>query len=191
MIAADIRHDFTGYADKKASEAKILHDVFKRGDRWFRTGDLMRQDRDGYFYFMDRLGDTYRWKGENVSTAEVEERLIEAPGIQEAIVYGVTVPGQDGRAGMAALVVEGKFDAQGFASHVDAQLPSYARPCFVRLLKSASTTGTFKYRKADLVKDGFDPEQVEGSVYMRGAKGAYRKMTSENYEAILKGEIRL
>lgn len=191
LIAADIRHDFTGYADKKASEAKILQDVFKRGDRWFRTGDLMRQDRDGYFYFMDRLGDTYRWKGENVSTAEVEARLIEAPGVQEVIAYGVSIPGQEGRAGMAALVIEGKFDAQGLAAHINAELPSYARPCFIRLLKSASTTGTFKYRKADLVKEGFNPEEVQGTIYMRGAKGAYRKMTPENYQAILSGDIRL
>ena len=191
LIGPDVRHDFTGYADKKASEAKILTDVFKKGDRWFRTGDLMRQDREGYLYFMDRLGDTYRWKGENVSTAEVEQRLHDAPGVQEIIAYGVSVPGQEGRAGMAALVLEGKFDAAGFAAHVDEQLPPYARPMFVRLLKSASTTGTFKYRKVDLVNDGFDPDKVEGAIYVRDPKGTYKKMTRPAYEAILSGKTRL
>ena len=110
-IGDDIRHAFTGYADKAASEKKILRDVFVRGDRWFRTGDLMKQDSEGYVYFIDRIGDTFRWKGENVSTAEVEQRLADAPGVREVIAYGVPVPGHDGKAGMAALVIDGKFGA--------------------------------------------------------------------------------
>ena len=175
----------------KASEKKILTDVFKKGDRWFRTGDLMRQDREGYFYFMDRLGDTYRWKGENVSTAEVEQRLHDAPGVQEVIAYGVSVPGQEGKAGMAALVLEGKFDAGAFAAYADEQLPPYARPVFLRLMKSAETTGTFKYRKVDLVADGFDAAKVEGAVYVRGGKTGYQKLTAKAYEAILDGTTRL
>ena len=191
QIASDIRHDFSGYADKKASEKKILTDVFKKGDRWFRTGDLMRQDRDGYLYFMDRLGDTYRWKGENVSTAEVEQRLHDAPGVQEVIAYGVVVPGQEGKAGMAGLVMEGKFDPAAFAAYADEQLPPYARPVFLRLMKSAETTGTFKYRKVDLVADGFDLEKVEGAVYVRGGKAGYQKLTAKAYEAIIDGTTRL
>ena len=96
---------------------KILHDVFKKGDAWFRTGDLMRRDDHGYFYFVDRIGDTYRWKGENVATSEVAEALSTVPGIREANVYGVSVPGMDGRAGMAALVVDGsvRHDRTGAA----------------------------------------------------------------------------
>lgn len=191
QIASDIRHDFSGYADKKASEKKILTDVFKRGDRWFRTGDLMRQDRDGYLYFMDRLGDTFRWKGENVSTAEVEQRLADAPGVQEVIAYGVPVPGQDGKAGMVALVLDGKFDAAAFAAWTDEQLPSYARPLFVRLMKAAETTGTFKYRKVDLVEDGFDPARVDGPLYVRGGKAGYQKLTEKALAGILSGEARL
>lgn len=191
QIASDIRHDFSGYADKKASEKKILTDVFKRGDRWFRTGDLMRQDREGYFYFMDRLGDTYRWKGENVSTTEVEERLAEAPGVMEVIAYGVPVPGQEGKAGMVGLVLDGKFDPAAFAAHADAQLPFYARPVFIRLLKAAETTGTFKYRKVDLVQDGFDPARVDGPLYVRGGKSGYQKLTEKALNAILSGETRL
>lgn len=191
LIGNDIRHDFTGYADKAASEKKILKDVFKKGDRWFRTGDLMRQDAEGYFYFVDRMGDTFRWKGENVSTSEVEQVLMDAPGVAEAIVYGVPVPGQDGKAGMAALVLDGKFDAKAFAEHVEARLPTYAQPAFVRMIKSADTTGTFKYRKVDLVEDGFDPEKTGAALYVRGGKNGYQKLSAANREAILAGESRL
>src|SRR5690606_27974698 len=152
QIADDTRHAFSAYADPAESEKKILRDVFVRGDRWFRTGDLMRQDSEGYIYFVDRIGDTFRWKGENVSTAEVEQRLADAPGVREVVAYGVPVPGQEGKAGMVALVVEGKFAPQAFAEWVDRELPTYARPVFVRLIKAAETTGTFKYRKVDLVK---------------------------------------
>lgn len=191
LIGNDIRHDFSGYADKAASQKKILTDVFKRGDRWFRTGDLMRQDSEGYFYFVDRMGDTFRWKGENVSTSEVEQILVEAPGVEEAIVYGVPVPGQDGKAGMAALVVEGKFDGQAFADYVESKLPTYAQPMFVRLIKAAETTGTFKYRKADLVADGFDPIKTGTALYVRGGKAGYQKLTQAARKAILSGETRL
>ncbi len=190
-IGNDIRHDFSGYADKAASQKKILTDVFKKGDRWFRTGDLMRQDGEGYFYFMDRTGDTFRWKGENVSTSEVEQVLMDAPGVSEAIVYGVTVPGHDGKAGMAALVVDGKFDAAAFDAHVDGKLPAYAQPVFLRLIKAADTTGTFKYRKADLVADGFDPAKAGAGLYVRGGKSGYAKLTAAARTKILDGETRL
>lgn len=191
-IANDIRHDFSGYADKAASQKKILTDVFKKGDRWFRTGDLMKQDNEGYFYFVDRMGDTFRWKGENVSTSEVEQVLMTAPGVETAIVYGVPVPGQDGKAGMAALVVDGKFDAKTFSDHVENKLPAYAQPVFVRLMKAVETTGTFKFRKADLVADGFDPEKAGAtSLYVRGGKSGYQKLTPAAREAILNGEGRI
>ena len=190
-IGNDIRHDFSGYADKAASQKKILTDVFKKGDRWFRTGDLMKQDAEGYFYFVDRMGDTFRWKGENVSTSEVEQVLMEGPGVSEAIVYGVPVPGQDGKAGMAALVTDAKFDPKAFAEHVEARLPAYAQPVFVRLIEAAETTGTFKYRKADLVADGFDPEKTGATLYVRGGKTGYQKLTTAGRTAILNGEGRL
>lgn len=190
LIGNDVRHDFSGYADKAASEKKVLTDVFQRGDRWFRTGDLMRQDSEGYFYFIDRIGDTFRWKGENVSTAEVEQRLVDAPGVKEVIAYGVPVPGADGKAGMVTLVVEGKFSAKAFAEYADAQLPTYARPVFVRLAKTLETTGTFKYRKVDLVTDGFDPVKA-APVYVRGGKSGYQKLTAEGFEAIQSGQNRL
>ncbi|GAA0639676.1 long-chain-acyl-CoA synthetase [Brevundimonas lenta] len=190
LIGDDTRHAYSGYADRAESEKKVLRDVFVRGDRWFRTGDLMKQDNEGYVYFIDRIGDTYRWKGENVSTAEVEQRLAESPGVREVIAYGVPVPGQEGKAGMVALVVDGRFSAKAFAEWVDQELPSYARPAFVRLIKSAETTGTFKYRKVDLVKDGFDPAQVDGPLYVRSKTG-YSKMTDTARESILNGTTRL
>jgi len=191
MIGEDIRHDFSGYADKAASEKKILTDVFKRGDRWFRTGDLMRQDADGYFYFVDRIGDTFRWKGENVSTGEVEQRLAEAPGVREIIAYGVPVPGHDGKAGMVAIVPEGRFNAKAFSDYADQELPAYARPVFVRLIKAVDTTGTFKYRKVDLVAEGYDPDKVDGQLYVRGGKNGYQKLTDKLLGQIGDRQLRL
>jgi fatty-acyl-CoA synthase len=190
-IGNDVRHDFSGYADKAASERKILTDVFTRGDRWFRTGDLMRQDSEGYLYFIDRIGDTFRWKGENVSTSEVEQRLADAPGVKEVIAYGVPVPNTEGKAGMVTLILEGKFSPRAFADYADEQLPSYARPVFIRIAKTLETTGTFKYRKVDLVNEGFDPASVDGPVYVRGGKSGYQKLTPVLLAAILSGENRL
>ncbi len=112
--------EFEGYTNKADSDKKMLRDVFKKGDVWFRTGDLMRRDEHGYFYFVDRIGDTFRWKGENVSTGEVGEVLAAAPGIREANVYGVSVPGAEGRAGMASLVVDGDFSLDALPALAEA-----------------------------------------------------------------------
>ncbi|MGZ9098817.1 MAG: AMP-binding enzyme, partial [Brevundimonas sp.] len=128
---------------------------------------------------------------ENVSTAEVEQRLADAPGVREVIAYGVPVPGHDGKAGMVALVVDGRFSAKPFADWVDEELPTYARPVFVRLNKAADTTGTFKYKKTDLVADGFDPEKVDGPLYVRGGKAGYAKLSEAALEAIRAGDARL
>ena len=119
---------FEGYADPAATEKKILRDAFEKGDRWFRTGDLMRKDALGYFYFVDRIGDTFRWKGENVATSEVSEAITAFPGVKEANVYGVRVPGAEGRVGMAALVVEDGLDLDGFGRHVTQQLARLCPP---------------------------------------------------------------
>ncbi|MDO9474486.1 MAG: long-chain-acyl-CoA synthetase [Caulobacter sp.] len=190
--ASDSRTSFTGYADKAATEKKILRDVFEKGDAWFRTGDLMRQDAEGYFYFIDRIGDTFRWKGENVSTGEVADRLSEAPGVLEANVYGVAVPGHDGRAGMASLTVDDAFDLVAFHAHVEATLPSYAQPLFIRLQRQIETTGTFKYRKVDQVTDGYDPARVKDPVYFRNpVKKAFTKVTRAGFEKINAGAFRI
>jgi fatty-acyl-CoA synthase len=187
----DARSEFSGYVDKAASEKKTLRSVFEKGDAWFATGDLMRQDADGYFYFVDRIGDTFRWKGENVSTTEVAERLQAAPGVREASVYGVQVDGANGRAGMAGLVVEEGFDIAALSAHVERELPPFAQPVFLRILPKIDVTGTFKPRKVDLVAEGFDPTLIKGPVYVKDPKKGYVKLTKLGYEKILTGVTKL
>ena len=196
-LLAEIRDDprypaarFDGYADAAATSAKILRDMFKPGDAWFRTGDLMRRDARGYFYFVDRIGDTFRWKGENVSTTEVAEAISTFPGIREAIVYGVAAPGYEGRAGMAALVVDNiaEFDLDALRAHIEQALPSYARPLFLRFRAELEATGTFKPKKSALVAEGFDPAEIEEPLFFddRAAR-LYRRLDAALYKAIVSG----
>jgi fatty-acyl-CoA synthase len=183
--------EFEGYTTKSDSDKKMLHDVFQKGDMWFRTGDLMRRDEHGYFYFVDRIGDTYRWKGENVSTGEVSGALLAVPGIREANVYGVTVPGLDGRAGMAALVVDGDFNLEQLPARLKALAP-YARPIFLRLSPSIEVTGTFKQRKVDLVAAGMDPSAIADPLYFLDAdSGRYERLRPERYAEIVAGKVKL
>jgi fatty-acyl-CoA synthase len=190
-IGGDVRTDFSGYLDKAASESKILQNVFERGDAWFATGDLMKSDADGYFYFVDRIGETFRWKGENVSTSEVAEQLLAFPGVDEATVYGVQVEGADGRAGMAALVMNGPFDVKAFGEHVAREMPPYAQPLFIRLLPALDTTGTFKIRKVDLVSDGYDPNRIKGVMYFKDPTRGYVKLTKSVFERLQAGAFRI
>ncbi len=169
----------------------MLHDVFEKGDAWFATGDLMRMDADGYLYFVDRIGDTFRWKGENVSTGEVAEQLQAIPGVVEANVYGVEVEGADGRAGMAGVVVDSQFDIKAFGEIVARDLPPYAQPVFVRILPAIETTGTFKYRKIDLVNDGFDPAKTRDPLYFRDPAKGYVKITKALHAKIESGAFKL
>ncbi len=184
--------EFEGYTNRAESDKKMLRDVFRRGDLWFRTGDLMRRDAHGYFYFVDRIGDTFRWKGENVSTGEVGEVLATVPGVREANVYGVTIPGVDGRAGMASLVVNGDFSLDDLSNRMAPRLAPYARPIFLRLAPHIEVTGTFKQRKVDLVRQGFDPSAISDPLYvLDSASGRYALLTPQRYDAILSGQIRL
>jgi fatty-acyl-CoA synthase len=189
-IKRDARTAYVGYADKAASEKKVLRDAFRQGDAWFRTGDLLKKDGEGYFYFVDRIGDTFRWKGENVSTSEVAGVLAEAPGVKEANVYGVQVGDLDGRAGMAGLVVGDGFDPKTLGAYLAQRLPPYAQPVFLRLLPAIAVTGTFKYRKLDLVADGFDPAAVKDPLYVRGPNG-YVKLTRPQFAKLMSGELRV
>lgn len=192
LIKDDARHNYTGYADQAASERKILHNVFEQGDIWFRTGDLMRQDGDGYFYFVDRIGDTFRWKGENVSTTEVAEALSRYPGVDEANVYGVKIDRLDGRAGMAAITPGSDFKLEGLRDFIARELPAYARPLFLRLQPAIETTGTFKYRKVDLVRDGFDPAKCELPLYFDDPEtGDYVAITTALHAHIHAGAYKL
>ena len=119
---------FEGYTNAAETEKKVLGEVFAPGDAWFRTGDLMMRDAEGYFYFVDRIGDTFRWKGENVATLEVAEAIAACRGVTDVSVYGVTVPGHDGRAGMAAIVAGDGFDLQTLHARLRERLPAYAVP---------------------------------------------------------------
>jgi fatty-acyl-CoA synthase len=183
---------FEGYADAAATERKVLRDVFKRGDAWYRTGDLMRRDAAGFYYFVDRVGETFRWKGENVSTAEVLTALAGAAGVEEGAVYGVDVPNADGRAGMAALVVGRGFDLDALHRHAVGSLPAYARPVFVRLLPALEATGTFKPRKHELVREGFDPARTGDPLYFDDPRaGRYVPVDRALYAAIAAGHLRV
>jgi fatty-acyl-CoA synthase len=152
----------------------------------------MRQDEQGFFYFVDRVGDTFRWKGENVATGEVNDAILQCPGIVEASTYGVTVPGADGRAGMAALVIDERFDVEAFAEQLAHRLPAYALPVALRICATLDTTETFKQKKQQLMRDGFDPAVVRDPLYIRdGGPGSYGPLDAELYARIVSGDVRL
>jgi fatty-acyl-CoA synthase len=169
-----------------------LRDVLAKGDAWFRTGDLMRLDEQGYFHFVDRIGDTFRWKGENVATSEVNEAVADCPGVIETTTYGVEIPGADGRAGMVAIVIDNRFDIGEFATLLAQRLPVYACPAMVRICTALDTTETFKQKKHELVREGFDPHRVTDPLFFREPKsGEYRPIDARAYARIVDGSIRL
>jgi acyl-CoA synthetase (AMP-forming)/AMP-acid ligase II len=182
------RTPFAGYRDAEATRAKVVTDAFRDGDAFYNTGDVFRLDADGNLFFVDRLGDTFRYKGENVSTTEVQEQLVRCPGIAAASVYGVRVPGREGRAGMAAVVLEdgAGFDGEALAAHLDSALPPYARPVFVRVRSSLETTATLKLAKLALQREGFAPRDEE-PIYVRDdGDSAYHELTPERYEDLVR-----
>lgn len=183
---------FEGYTDAGETEKKILRDVFAKGDAWFRTGDLMRLDDKGFFHFVDRIGDTFRWKGENVATSEVNDAVRDFTGVVDATTYGVTIPGTDGRAGMSAIVVNEGFDIEALPAHLAQRLPVYARPVFIRISRELDATETFKQKKGELAREGFDPGAVEDSMFMLEPKsGAYVALDSGAFAQIVDGMVRL
>ena len=182
---------FEGYTSREASEKKILRGVFEPGDAWFRTGDLMRRDEGGYFYFVDRIGDTFRWKGENVSTAEVAETIAACPGVTDALVYGVTIPGAEGRAGMAAIVVGPGFDLVAFRRYLVERLPDYARPLLLRIRDEIETTPTFKPKARRLAQQGYDPAVVGDPIYVDDpVRRAFVRLDQDGYLRIQAGPVR-
>ena len=188
---SNIGSRFEGYSNQEASERRILRNVFEPGDVWVRTGDLMRKDGQGYFYFVDRIGDTYRWKGENVATCEVSEAICAFRGVKHAIVYGVTVPATEGRAGMATLATDDDFDLAGLRNHLISRLPPYARPLFLRIRNNMELTGTFKYSKTELVRQGYDPDTSNDVIYFDNLElGAFTPLDKDWYERIRVGCIR-
>jgi len=183
---------FEGYADNAASEKKILRNVFVPGDSWFRTGDLMRKDEKGFFYFVDRVGDTFRWKGENVSTTEVAATICAFPHVVEAVVYGVTIPGSEGRGGMVTAVVQGNFDLIAFREYLIERMPDYARPIFLRFRDQIDMTGTFKSKKKDLAREAYDPTATDDAIYFNDpVRRAFVRVDNAICESINAGKVRL
>jgi len=182
---------FEGYTNEEASEAKILRDVFAPGDAWFRTGDLMRRDEEGYFYFVDRIGDTFRWKGENVATSEVAEAICGFQGVKEANVYGVAIPGADGRAGMATIVADDRrLDLAAFRAHLVDHLPDHARPLFLRVRDDLPVTATFKHTKSALVREGYDPASIDDALYFDDReRQAFIPLDKALYRRIHNGQL--
>jgi fatty-acyl-CoA synthase len=183
---------FEGYTDAAASEGKLLRNAFEPGDVWFRTGDLMRKSEKGFFHFVDRIGETFRWKGENVATSEVAEVLRSFAGVRHAIVYGVKIAGAEGRIGMAALTVDGTPDLHALRLHLTEQLPSYARPAFIRFRDDFEITGTFKYSKNELIRQGYDPDLTADAIYFDDQKAQTLQLLDRSlYERIQAGQVRL
>jgi fatty-acyl-CoA synthase len=183
---------FEGYTDAEASGKKVLRDVFTKGDSWYRTGDLMRKDVQGFFYFVDRVGDTFRWKGENVSTSEVAATIAALPGVVDVAVYGVAVPHNDGRVGMAAVVVNETFSVAALRTALESQLPAYARPQFLRIVATLEMTGTFKLRKHELAREGYDPAITSDDIYVNdNSCGNYVRIDASLYQRLLEGRMRL
>ncbi|BDE58435.1 putative fatty-acid-CoA ligase FadD [Prescottella equi] len=169
------RAPFDGYTDPEATESKLVRDAFKDGDCWFDTGDLVRDQGFMHVAFVDRLGDTFRWKGENVATTEVEGAMSAHPAIEQSVVYGVAVPGADGKAGMAAVTLRDGHELDGarLAAHLFDRLPSYAVPLFVRVVDSLETTSTFKSRKVELREEAYSSD-VERLYVLAGRRDGYR-----------------
>jgi fatty-acyl-CoA synthase len=181
---------FEGYTNPTDTEKKILRDVFEAGDAWMRTGDLMRIDAQGFYSFVDRMGDTFRWKGENVATAEVADVTMAFKGVRDVAVYGVEIAGADGRAGMAAIVGDADLDLDGLHRHFAEQLPAYARPVALRLMSELDKTGTFKLQTRAMAELGFDPAKVSDPLFYDGGAG-YRALDAAAFDAICAGRVRL
>ena len=182
---------FEGYVDKSKNASKVLENPFGAGDRYFNSGDMLTLSENNWVAFADRLGDTFRWKGENVSTNDVQETVSKCPGVKEANAYGVKVPDNDGRAGAVAIIVEDDFDLQKLAAYVVETLPAYARPLFVRIEETLKMTGSYKYVKTGLKADGFDPAKISTPLYFLNSDHTYQPVTSELYASICGGNVRL
>ncbi|XP_033025295.1 very long-chain acyl-CoA synthetase-like [Lacerta agilis] len=186
---------FSGYAgDQQKSEKKILRDVFTKGDCYFNSGDLLMEDQEGFVYFKDRVGDTFRWKGENVATTEVENTLAPLKFIQEVNVYGVPVPGHEGKTGMAAICLKKghSFDGQKLYAHANDLLPAYAVPRFVRIQGALEITGTFKQVKSHLVKEGFDPAVISDPLFfLDDSEECYMPLTPQIFSTIAERKLKL
>ncbi|PQE21235.1 hypothetical protein CJF32_00006383 [Rutstroemia sp. NJR-2017a WRK4] len=200
LVAVPSTAAFTGYYNNpEATSKKFEKDVFKKGDLYYRTGDALRRDKDGRWFFLDRLGDTFRWKGENVSTAEVAEVLGKYDGVVEAIVYGVQLPSHDGKAGCAAVFIDPNitnFDFAGLLKHARKHLPKYAVPIFLRLVKEMTPIHNNKQNKVPLKEEGVDHEKIKKDdkllwIEERGKGNTYVEFHRDHWADLELGKARL
>ena len=184
---------FHGYVNQEETSKKIGHDILEKGNSYFLSGDLLVKDEYGYVYFYDRIGDTFRWRGENVSTAEVEATMSKILGLRDVVVYGVRVPGTEGKAGMAAVVdSESNIDLSRLVQGLNEQLPHYAHPRFLRIVDSVATTGTFKFQKNKLREEGFDVRKIQDKLlYYDVKEGQYLSLHEDTFGKINQGRIRI
>lgn len=195
LLIAEVtqRSPYEGYTNTDANKKKILNNVFKNGDIYFNSGDLVQNQGFSHVAFVDRLGDTFRWKGENVATTEVEEITNQFDQITQSVVYGVKIPNTDGRAGMAAITLNTEaqeFDTKHFADHVKEKLPNYAVPLFLRVRPDQDVTGTFKYKKGDLKKEGFDLSLINEPLYvLMPNSNEYQPLKKEHLEQLKQGAV--
>ncbi|MEK9713869.1 MAG: long-chain-acyl-CoA synthetase, partial [Thalassolituus sp.] len=178
------------------TNSKLFRNVFKQGDCWFNTGDLVNNQGFKHVSFADRLGDTFRWKGENVATTEVESILMELPSVEHAVVYGVQIPHTDGRAGMATITPANgldNFDWEELTAHVREKMPAYEIPVFIRVREQQEVTGTFKYRKVELKEEAYHLDKVgDEPIYVLAGKDAiYKELDKDTEAKIDAGDISL
>uniref|UniRef100_A0A667ZUV1 Very long-chain fatty acid transport protein n=1 Tax=Myripristis murdjan TaxID=586833 RepID=A0A667ZUV1_9TELE len=194
IIQNDPLRRFDGYVNQSATSKKISQSVFKKGDSAYLSGDVLIMDECGYMYFKDRTGDTFRWKGENVSTTEVEGILSRLLDMKDVVVYGVEVAGKtEGKAGMAAIADPShSSDLEKFVKDMEKTLPPYARPVFLRFLPEVNKTGTYKFQKTDMRREGFDPNLVSDRLYfLDPSRGRYVELDEELHRSIVSGKQKL
>ena len=167
--------------------------MLQPGDAYYRTGDLLRKDWLGFFYFVERIGDTFRWKGENVSTSEISRILVTHPDVNSACAYGVKLEGREGKVGMATITIHpgNPFDGGEIHAHLANSLPAYARPAFIRITETLKTNASFKVRLAEYAEEGFDPSRVSDPLYFRDDRQqTYRPLDAMNHQRVMDGEVR-
>lgn len=191
-INQDPVRSYDGYTNSEASKKKIIHDVFSKGDAAYASGDLLVMDELGYLYFQDRTGDTFRWKGENVSTIEVENVVSGITDQAGCVSYGVLIPGNEGRAGMITIEDPGNsLNLSNFLSKIMGQLPFYAVPVMLRIVREVETTSTLKTQKGNLVKEAFDINQIKDPLYVLNKdQTEYIRIDERIYQQIMSGQYK-
>jgi len=193
-VKTDAMHQFDGYLNKAATQKKVAFDIFSKGDSAFLTGDMLMQDEEGFYYFQDRTGDTFRWKGENVSTNEVEGVISKSLELSDVCVYGVEIPGIEGRAGMACICdPERQVNLEELYTTLEKSLPPYARPVFIRQSDEIAKTSTFKFQKNLLRNEGFDPSACakgDALFYLNAREKKFLEIDRDVYQSIINQQIR-